>query len=367
MKIRFFGTYDEARHPRIASLREGMELQGFAVDTLNDPLKDTTADRVTAAGNAGEALRWFVRLLRHWRALRRVARTSGILPDVVIVGYLGVLDVHLAKRLFTGTTIVLDHLAPLAEIGRDRGLGRVQRCVMNLLDQVAVGAADLVIVDTEEHAAELRERFRMKVIVVPVAAPTSWFSSSMFRGADRLKVIFFGQYTPLQGTLIIGQAIGRLAGAPIDFTMVGRGQDYEACRHAAGRNGHVRWIDWVEPRFLPDLVASHDVCLGVFGTGPKTQAVVPNKIVQGAAAGCAVVTGDSPPVRRQFGDAAVLIPVGDSSALEQSLRDLVDDRAKVLEYQHRARALADGALHPLTVVMPLAMRLRRMGVQRSSP
>ena len=41
---------------------------------------------------------------------------------------------------------------------------------------------------------------------------------------------------------------------------------------------------------LPALVAGHDVCLGIFGTGDKALRVVPNKVFQGAAAGCAIVT-----------------------------------------------------------------------------
>ena len=51
-------------------------------------------------------------------------------------------------------------------------------------------------------------------------------------------------------------------------------------------------------------MADHDVCLGIFGTGAKAPRVVPNKVFQGAAAGCAIVTSDTAPQRRVLGDAA---------------------------------------------------------------
>ena len=62
---------------------------------------------------------------------------------------------------------------------------------------------------------------------------------------------------------------------------------------------------------LPALVAGHDVCLGIFGSAAKAARVVPNKVFQGAAAGCALVTSDTPPQRRVLDGAAVLVPPGD--------------------------------------------------------
>ena len=54
---------------------------------------------------------------RLWRA------AAGLAPDVVVVGYLGHLDVHLARRRFPSSTIVLDHMVSLSGTLADRGLG----------------------------------------------------------------------------------------------------------------------------------------------------------------------------------------------------------------------------------------------------
>ncbi len=108
----------------------------------------------------------------------------------------------------------------------------------------------------------------------------------------------------------------------------------------------MRWLDWVPAAELPALVAAHDVCLGIFGTGDKALRVVPNKVFQGAAAGCAVVTSDTAPQRRVLGDAAVLVPPGDADALADALLGLAGDReAAGRAAAHAARALAVEAVH----------------------
>ena len=139
--------------------------------------------------------------------------------------------------------------------------------------------------------------------------------------------------------------------------MVGGGQDAPAARAAAAANPAVRWLDWVPAADLPALVAGHDVCLGIFGTGDKALRVVPNKVFQGAAAGCAIVTSDTAPQRRALGDAAVLVPPGDPEALAEALRRLADDRAELARLRGQARGLARGQFAPERIVAPLAGRL----------
>jgi glycosyltransferase involved in cell wall biosynthesis len=204
------------------------------------------------------------------------------------------------------------------------------------------------------------EKYRQKAIVVPVGAPRPWHDAAVTPAVDPagpMKVAFYGLYTPLQGTPVIGAALGRLAGAPVEVTMIGRGQDEAETKRAAAANTSVRWLDWVPAAELPGVVAAHDVCLGIFGTGDKALRVVPNKVFQGAAAGCAVVTSDTAPQRRVLGDAAVLVPPGDPEALANALRGLADDRDALLKLRHAARQLASARFTPEQVVAPLTDRL----------
>jgi glycosyltransferase involved in cell wall biosynthesis len=225
------------------------------------------------------------------------------------------------------------------------------------IDELAVRAADILIVDTEEHLAELPASVRSRAVVVPVGAPNVWFGSPPSATGLPLRVIFFGLYTPLQGTPLIGEAIGSLAGAPIRFTMVGQGQDLERTRAAAMPNPNVRWLRWIGSERLPDAVMAHDICLGIFGTSAKAMCVVPNKVFQGAAAGCAIVTSNTQPQRRALGEAAAYVPPGDSEALATVLWELARQPERVQALRLAAHDRAARAFRPSAVVKPLRQRL----------
>jgi glycosyltransferase involved in cell wall biosynthesis/SAM-dependent methyltransferase len=362
-----FGSYDARLHPRVAVLRDGLRTHGWAVTELNAPLGLSTAEKVEAAGSARGAARLAAATGRAWISLIARRITAGS-PEVVVVGYMGHLDVHLARLLFCRRTVVLDHLVGLADTTRDRGLGGGPKGrLLELVDSCALRAADIVVVDTPEQAAQLPEREQVKAVVVPVGATGEWTSvrqdepTRHLDPADSgrpLRVVFFGLYTPLQGAPVIGAAISLLRHRDdIRFTMVGTGQDLATTRSAAGDTAdRVEWIDWVDADRLPEVVADHDVCLGIFGTSVKAQRVVPTKVYQGMAAGCAVVTADTPATVATLGEVAVLVPSGDPPALAKALEELADDRAVLHDRQRRCRAAAE-RFRPGPATTPLHQRL----------
>ena len=378
MRTIIFGTYDTAMHPRVAIIAEGLAARGFDVTECNLPLGLSTADRVEMLAKPWKVGGLAVRLASRWLGLAAKARRLGR-ADAVVVGYLGHFDVHLARLLYPRhvfsrhkVPIVLDHLISAANTAKDRRIagGGLKQRLLTVIDAAALHAADIVVVDTEEHLEIVPEKYRSKAVVVPVGAPTPWHEAAVepsttepsttgpsTTGSGPLKVVFYGLYTPLQGTPVIGEALGRLAGAPVEVTMIGSGQDEAETKRAAAASQSVRWLDWVPAAELPALVAAHDVCLGIFGTGDKALRVVPNKVFQGAAAGCAVITSDTAPQRRVLGDAAVLVAPGDPEALADALLRLASDRETLLKLRHAARELAATRFTPEQVVAPLTDRL----------
>jgi glycosyltransferase involved in cell wall biosynthesis len=370
MRALFFGTYDTGSHPRVGVLIEGLREHGIAVTECNAPLGLSTADRVKLLQRPWRLPLLAVRLAARWAQLVRCARRLPR-PDVVVVGYLGHFDVRLARLLFRTTTIALDHLIGASDTATDRGVGGGPRQrLLRGLDAGALAAADIVVVDTDEHLQALPEEQRAKAVVVAVGAPSTWFAEPLERedapeppDLAPLRVVFFGLYTPLQGGPVIGTALALLAGDPAartDVTMIGTGQDLLETRRLAKDNPSVTWQDWVPPSELPPLVAAHDVCLGIFGTSPKAVRVVPNKVFQGAAAGCAIVTSDTEPQRRIFGPAAIYVPPGDAPALAGALRDLARDRDLLRGARSASRMLAQAAFTPAAVTAPLAQRFETL-------
>ena len=366
MRVLVFGTYDTSMHPRVATIAEGLRASGADVAECNAPLGLDTAARVDMLARPWRAPALLTRLAGRWATLARTARRMPA-PDVVIVGYLGHFDVHLARLLFRRRVpVVLDHLVGASDTGRDRRLDAGPRqAVLRMIDSAALRAADIVVVDTDEHRAALPPKHRARAVVVPVGAPAAWHAAArpaeLPDASGPLRVVFYGLYTPLQGTPVIGAALGRVAGAPIEVTMIGGGQDEAETRAAAAANRAVRWLDWVPATELPALVAGHHVCLGIFGTSAKALRVVPNKVFQGAAAGCAIVTSDTPPQRRALGDAAVLVPPGDPEALAAALARLADDRAELARLRLGARKLAQQQFAPEQIVAPLIAKLAPVG------
>ena len=270
-----------------------------------------------------------VRLLRRWTTLTRQARRSRRGPAG-----------RRARRLprplrrpagpaaLPRRPIVLDHLIGAADTARDRGeTGATQAARARRLDRAALGAADVVVVDTEEQRRTLSAATAAKAVVVPVGARRAWFAAAAACGR---RPAAGGLLRPLHaaaGHPVIGAALARLADA-------GRRRGDHGRHRPGARRGprarrrppRITWLDWVPGADLPALVAAHDVCLGIFGTTPKALRVVPTKVYQGAAAGCAVVTWDTAPQRRALGAGAVFVPPGDAAALADALVRLADDR-----------------------------------------
>ena len=364
MRVLIFGTYDVAAHPRVGVIAEGLRSAGHEVRECNAPLGFDTAARVKMLAQPWRVPALGVRLARCWAGLARRA-LRGPRPDVVVVGYLGHFDVHLARLLFGRRRVVLDHLIGAADTARDRQVGHgVRQPLLRAIDAAALGAARVVVVDTEEHRETLPAKHREHAVVVPVGAPDEWFVAEPAAAEGPLRVVFYGLFTPLQGAATIGSAIARLADQPITFTMVGGGQDKAETVRNAGDAANVTWRDWVPAADLPRLVAGHDVCLGIFGTGPKALRVVPNKVYQGAAAGCAIVTSDTPPQRRALVGAARHVPPGDAAALADALADLAARPDELQRLKKASSTAAHEHFTPARVVEPLLEKLDELGFGR---
>ncbi len=360
MRILAFGTYDVVRHPRVQIVLDGFRANGDEVEECNVPLGFDTDARVEMVKRPWRLAFLAARVLRTWVTLWRRSRRVGPF-DAVFVGYLGHLDVHLARRRWPRAPIVLDYFISMADTAADRGIGAPPvRRLLRAFDKAATRACDVAIVDTPAQASTVLAPPRTGAVVpVPIGTPTWWFvPSPRVLPPAPLRVVFFALFTPLQGAPTIARAGALLADEPgVEITMIGGGQDLAEAQRLAAPNPRVTLLPPAPPESLVDVAAGHHVCLGIFGTGPKALRVVPNKIYQGAAAGCALVTSDTGPQREMLGDAAVYVPPGDAEALAGVLRDLARDPARVEALRRAAYDLAQARFRPERVVEPLRERL----------
>ena len=362
MRIVGFGTYDRQKHPRVGILLDGLRQLGDEVTEINAPLGFSTAERVAMLGTPWLTYRLLLRLLRRWSALIVQLARARPAPDVVLVGYLGQFDVVLARLLFPRTVIALDLLIFGGDTASDRGVrtGPKLRLLM-ALDRLAMACATLLIVDTEEHAGLVPAPSRHKVVVAPVGSPDEWFAEPADLPTSPLRVLFYGLFTPLQGAPVIGAAIALLPpDTRIELTMVGSGQDLAETRRRVADSPLVTWREWVEPNELRRLLSEHHVCLGIFADTPKALRVTPNKVFQGAAAGCAILTSDTAPQRGSLGDSARFATVADPAALAEALRSLATDPSEVRRLRTSAHLRAEADFRPRSVAQPVRAALLTM-------
>lgn len=359
LKILFWGTYDLSK-PRNRILLRGLREAGAALDECHEPVWERVRDKGVLKPR--ELLGHLLRAV--WSYPRLILRfLRAPVPDVLLVGYLGQLDVLVLwpfARL-RGVPVVWDQFISLHDtVVEDRGkLSRRHPLALLLYawEWIACRAVDCVLMDTSAHAAHVRETFGLasdRVQSVWVGAETEKFQEQAITGEPRggpLKALFYGQFIPLHGVDTIVRAAQMLVDEGVEFLLIGTGQEEARIREylATTRSSNVEWKTWVEYESLVEYIHRADVCLGIFGASGKAARVIPNKVFQIVSARRPLVTRDSPAIREMFrGDEAGLwlVPPGDPQALADTLRELA-----------RSRALLAGAPHAEIAqhVTPLAI------------
>src|SRR4029079_18164205 len=194
-----------------------------------------------------------------------------------------------------------------------------------VVDRRAFRRADLVVADTEAHAAFFREQFGLaadRVEVCFVGAEDRLFFPGWQPEAP-FHALFVGKLIPLHGVETI---LAAAALAPeVPFRVVGSGQ----LEHLlAERPSNVEWVPWVDYDDLPNELQAAGCALGIFGTTAKAARVIPNKAFQAIACETPLITADTPAARELLTDGhdALLVPPGDPAALAAAVRRLAGDR-----------------------------------------
>ncbi len=327
-----FGTYVRT-HSANRLLRDALTGAGFALVECHEPVWEEEGNKprryfepLSLARLAARYTAAARRLARRWRAL------SGP-PPLVVVGFGGQLDALLARRLCRPrAALVFAPLVTLSEtLVEDRQVfpaAGLRARALAVLDRAALGAADLVLVDTAAHAAYLA-RLGVgpeRTAIWHLGAEPEFFQPRAATATER-RVLFYGRYLPLHGVETIVAAAARL-GSRAEFVLLGAGPERRRAETlAAGARAPITWRDPVPLAALPDELAAAAVVLGVFGAGEKAAMVVPNKVYQAAAAGRPLVTRDGPAVREVLapGEHCLVCPPADPEALAATVLRLLDD------------------------------------------
>ncbi|MAZ03369.1 MAG: hypothetical protein CMN56_09540 [Sneathiella sp.] len=202
-------------------------------------------------------------------------------------------------------------------------------------------AADLVLADTEGHAAFFRETLNRpadKVRVVALGAEEGLFTPAPMaeKSPDApLEVLFFGSFIGLQGPEIIIEAAKRCR-AEVRWTMLGDGPLKEACEAAAAGHPAIRFEGYLPYDQLPARIHAADILLGVFGVSAKAERVIPNKVYQALACGRPVIPRRSTAYPGGETKGLLQIPEGDPDTLAETVAGLAGNRHDLPARGHAA-------------------------------
>ncbi len=332
VQVCFFGTYP-ASYTVSRILVQAAHDAGLVVHHCHDSFRETplvSRELIRPAAVVTYIARYVRSASRLWPLLRRCP------AQILVAGFRGQLDVLWASHLgYTrGRRLVFAPLVTVLETIEDRMVARhfpPIRRFLAWLDRQSLNLADRVVIDTHAHAEYLRSRLNVppqKIRVFHLGADTSLFRYAPPRSrSETMHVLFYGSFLPLHGVPVILTAAKRLQGEHnIRFTLCGNGWQWTEMKKqldAASLN-NVTLLGWVDYGTIPQLIAQHDVCLGIFSDNQKARMVIPNKVYQCAAMGRPVVSADSPAVREVFthGENIVLVPPNNPEALAEALIDL---------------------------------------------
>ena len=153
MRVLYFGTYDRT-YPRNAQVISALRGAGVEVREQHRGVWERRH-------NWSVGVRQLLRIAEAERSLSRSPDEKSV--DALIVGYPGHFDLPAAKRAARGRPVVFNPLVSLHDtLVSDRGRfrrGSAGAGLVRLVDRRAFRRADVVVADTEAHAAFFREEF----------------------------------------------------------------------------------------------------------------------------------------------------------------------------------------------------------------
>ena len=351
MRVVYWGTYDTGK-PRNRILIKGLRANGTEVIECHKDIWAGIEDKSQVSGwkkKLGILLRW----LSSYPVL--IFKYFCLKPhDVVVVGYMGQLDVFMIWPFakLKGVPVVWDAFLSLYDtIVYDRKMISNKNPLAFLLfslEWLACRACDKIILDTSAHGKYFIDTFQLQdkhVQTIFVGAEFEVFPSHLKKpkhleknSASPFTILFYGQFIPLHGIETVVTAAKLTEEKGFQWVLIGKGQETSkidaVCKKINPEN--LKKIEWVPYEELIKWIDKADVGLGIFGNTEKAKRVIPNKVFQMLAAGCPVITGDTPAARELLypSDMICLVPLDNPAALAGAVEHMALTLPKIQQRHH---------------------------------
>jgi len=226
-------------------------------------------------------------------------------------------------------------------------------------------AADRVVADTPAHRSYFENEFNLteeNLSIIYVGAEESVFQPMPAMPAEnRFEILFYGSFLPLQGADVIIEAARMTRDENILWTLLGAGGRKDDIRRLADGLSNIRFEPWIAYDRLPYRMAKANLLLGVFGTTPKADFVIPNKVYQAMAVGRPIITRRATAYASTIAhtDAIGWVPAGDPEALALIVKKWFREPSELAARGNEARKLYDRYFSNQRIVEMLDTALRK--------
>jgi glycosyltransferase involved in cell wall biosynthesis len=212
----------------------------------------------------------------------------------------------------------------------------------SLFERYCYGRASAAIAGNQDAQQVLRRKgFRLRIDVIPQFG----IDPDIFRPRERADcareptIGYFGRLVPEKGIDTLVEAIAQLE-APPRLVVVGAGDAQGPLQLLVERLGlrdRVEFRGAVPAEKIPEHLAALDIVVVPSRTRPNWKEQFGRVIVEAMACGVPVVGSDSGEIPNVIGDAGLVFPEGDATALAGRLRELFDDPARRVCLGRRGR------------------------------
>jgi glycosyltransferase involved in cell wall biosynthesis len=371
-RVLFFGIFDiDGGYPRARSLKAGLAEHGIDVQLMRTDALPVRGERQKLVRSIHRWPGAFFKLLgarsKLRSELRALLRRESF--DAVIVPYPGWFALPWLRGIWDGP-ILLDLFLSLYDTAvYDRAIfreGSLPARMLERLDRRACERADLVLLDTPEHAtfvSELTNIDRSRFDFVPIGdpdAPKEALPFPAFDPGERLPALYCGTGVPLHGLDTLLPAVARCKRSRL--SVLGGTPQFRKDVATLGDDRARLLAEWASGDELRDVFAQHWLHVGIFGESDKAQRVVPFKVVHALACGRPVVTGDTSSVNTLLspGSDCFTVPTGDVVALARVLDGAPESERILRMIGQRARRSYDRMFSPWAIGRRLLIQLEQL-------
>jgi glycosyltransferase involved in cell wall biosynthesis len=205
-------------------------------------------------------------------------------------------------------------------------------------------------------------------MVLPLSIDDTCFQPAPYQVHEGpCKVLFIGTFVPLQGVDVIAHAAVALeSNREVQFRLIGFGQTAGSVERILRKRrlANVDWItQWMDSEDLAREIQSADICLGIFGAGPKVQRVWPLKNYAYMAVGRAIITAGTSQTHQMLKctDAApfLTVPPCAPAALATAIAGLAGDPERRRKFAENAREFYEKNLSSQDAVEQIVLQFTR--------